>query len=150
MDSGQGGRRRTLDQEDRSVNTVTEPGDLCEESAIGERCGEVGDRFAFDQDFPGDQLVPGRESNHLDVRGSASPYGVKQRRLMFRVIDSKSVKLTGHEDDDDAIVARRRSIRKFSTPGRSCQEDRALKDRGKSSGRTGSRPSPVSTMIAPA
>jgi hypothetical protein len=92
---------------------VSKSGGLREESAIGERCGEIGDRLAFDQDFPVDQVVPGRESNLLDVKGAASPYGVKQRGLMFRVIDSKSVKLTGHEDDDDAIVARRRSSGKI-------------------------------------
>lgn len=78
------------------MSTVSESGGLCEESAIGERCGEVGDRFAFDQDLLVNQIVPGGESDHLHVKGTASSYGVEQRGLMFRVIDIKSVKLTGH------------------------------------------------------
>jgi hypothetical protein len=75
---------------------VSEPGGLCEESAIDERCGEVGDRLAFDQDLLVNQVVPSGESDHLYVKGAASSYGVEQRGLMFRVIDVKSVKLTGH------------------------------------------------------
>src|SRR5213593_4367342 len=66
------------------------------EAGVGQGCGEVGDRLAFDQDLIVDQVVPGRESDHLNLEGASLSYDVEQRRLMFRVINIKSVKLTGH------------------------------------------------------
>src|SRR5438132_8295043 len=92
MNRGHGGRSRTLDQQDRAMRTVSQSGRLWEESAIGQGCGKVGDRLAFDQDLIVDQVVPGRESDHLNVEGAFSSYDVEQRRMMFRVIDIKSVK----------------------------------------------------------
>ena len=78
------------------MRTVSQSGRLWEESAIGKWCGKVGDRLPFDQDLIVDQIVSGLESDHLHVEGAASSYYVEQRRLMFGVIDIKSVKLTGH------------------------------------------------------
>jgi hypothetical protein len=78
------------------MNTVSESGRLHKESPVGERRGEVGDRLSFDHDRVVDQVVTSREPDHPHLEGASSSYRVEQRRVMFRMIDVKSVKLTGH------------------------------------------------------
>ena len=91
-----GYRRRTLDEEKRSIAAVSQPCHLGKQAPISQGSGEISDRFALDEHLVVNQVVASRETRHPYFERAALTNGIKQRRPVLGMVDSELMDAIRH------------------------------------------------------